>query len=128
MFGLGGTFFIWKFVGPILSTQDEHRRQQTIELAELRSRMDASERERELLKEMVTQRAQVDDLRQYVRIAADENRVATRLAMDLSDKHHRDSADQHQSQLLVMKELVATLKGIEYRLGVAPDRRGGEVE
>lgn len=123
LFGVGGSVLIFRYIGPILSTQEKHRVSQDKEIAALRVEMDAAATERELLKGMVTQRAQVDDLRQFTKVAADESARRQRDAMGVMEKHDRESADQHQQQILVMREMVATLRGIEYRLGVAPDRR-----
>lgn len=116
LIGIGGTVLVWRYIGPILATQEKWRHTQAEEIASLRSEMNSAAVERDMLREMVTQRAQVDDLRQFTKFAVDEGRETHRVFGRIMSEHADKNAEQHQEQLHVMREMVAALKGIEERL------------
>ena len=124
VFGVGGTFFIWKFVGPILKAQEQHRVTQGQEMVRLtdkvtaaETKVAAAEAKIALLEEMVTQRAQVDDLRQFVKLSVDESNTQHRLLLAQIDSSGREQSTQHQQMVLAMHEMVVTLRGIERHIG-----------
>lgn len=112
IFGVGGSVLVFRYIGPILSTQEKHRVSQDVEIAKLRVEVKAAERERELLKELVTQRAQVDDLRQYAQNSVTEGRATQKAMLDVVERHSRENADQHQQLTLALREIVSALRNI----------------
>jgi len=119
--GAGGSVLIWRYIGPILSTQDKARKQQAEDMKALRIEFDAekaarkaeredAQRESEVLKEMVTQRARVDDLSQRVSIAVKDTMEDHRTLLAVSEDHMRKNAQEHNEQVLVLREIAMTLR------------------
>lgn len=122
IFGIGGSLLVFRYIGPIMRTQDDHRVKQDKEIAVLRAGQESSDKKIEMLQEMVTQRAGVDDLRQFMKISVDESARHQRDAIAVQERNGRDSADQHQQMAMVLREVASVLRGIEYRMG-GQDRR-----